>query len=172
MERRFPMKITTTERLVILITVAALAFFAGYYIRGASVRDAIQVETEKMPAVTVLQDTNPSDVPAAADIGWTPAATEEPVQRLNETEGLEPASSTDRSFPDEVPNDGRIDLNTADKETLETLPGIGPVLAERIIEYREKYGRFYSVEEIMSVSGIGEKTYADIADLVKVEVER
>ena len=57
-------------------------------------------------------------------------------------------------------------------EDLETLPGIGPVLAERIIEYRERYGGFQSVEEIMYVSGIGEKTYAKIADLLKVEVER
>ena len=59
-----------------------------------------------------------------------------------------------------------IDINRADSETLEKLPGIGPVLAGRIIEYRRSYGEFSDIEEIMEVSGIGEKIFAKIRDFI------
>ena len=64
--------------------------------------------------------------------------------------------------------DGRIDLNTADQAQLETLPGIGPGLASRILEYRAENGGFESVEELKNVNGIGEVRYSEIADLVTV----
>ena len=63
-----------------------------------------------------------------------------------------------------------IDLNTADQAALETLPGIGPELAARILAYRETVGRFVSKEQIMDVSGIGEKRYAEMEQLITVEV--
>ena len=50
------------------------------------------------------------------------------------------------------------------------LPGIGPELAQRIVEYREGYGPFQTAEEIMLVSGIGEKKYEDMKDRITVEV--
>ena len=56
----------------------------------------------------------------------------------------------------------RININTCTKEELESLPGIGPVLAERIIEYREKNGSFKTIEDITKVSGIGAAIYEDI----------
>ncbi len=58
-----------------------------------------------------------------------------------------------------------IDLNTATKEELEALPRVGPSLAERIIAGRP----YHSIEEIMKVPGIGEKTFAQIKDMIKVE---
>lgn len=61
-----------------------------------------------------------------------------------------------------------VDLNTAEKETLETLPGIGPELAERIVEYRAVHGGFSTAEELMEVSGIGEKTFAGLKDRITV----
>ncbi len=65
---------------------------------------------------------------------------------------------------------GMVNLNTAGKEELETLPGIGPKVAERIVEYREKFGPFKSVEELLEIKGIGPKKLQKIKPLVTVEV--
>ena len=58
----------------------------------------------------------------------------------------------------------RIDLNTADATTLTAIPGIGPALAERILTYRTEHGPFLAIEELMAVSGIGEKVFAGAAN--------
>ncbi|MBM3213953.1 helix-hairpin-helix domain-containing protein [Candidatus Poribacteria bacterium] len=63
----------------------------------------------------------------------------------------------------------RVNLNTADSATLQTLPGIGPVLAERIIAYRKEAGGFHSVDDLIDVRGIGPKTLGKLRDLVTVE---
>ena len=64
--------------------------------------------------------------------------------------------------------DERIDLNTADQAALETLPRIGPALAERIIAWREENGRFQSVDDLLAVPGIGEKLLEAIRDGARV----
>jgi competence protein ComEA len=61
-----------------------------------------------------------------------------------------------------------ININTADLATLETLPGIGPSLAQNIIDYREENGDFSTIEEIMLVPGIGAAKFAAIQDLITV----
>ncbi|WP_435736336.1 ComEA family DNA-binding protein [Cellulosimicrobium sp. PMB13] len=63
---------------------------------------------------------------------------------------------------------GPVDLNTADAAALDGLPGIGPVLAERIVAWRDANGRFTSVDELGEVSGIGPATLTDLRDLVRV----
>ncbi len=65
-------------------------------------------------------------------------------------------------------DDGLVDLNRADAATLETLPGIGPVLAERIVQWRDDVGPFGSVDELTSVSGIGEHVLEGLRDRVTV----
>ena len=67
-----------------------------------------------------------------------------------------------------VASDGRIDINTADRAQLETLPRIGPALAERIIQWREANGRFRSVDDLLAVPGIGEKLLAGLRDAVRI----
>jgi len=62
----------------------------------------------------------------------------------------------------------RLDLNTATVEQLDGLPGVGPVLAQRIVEYRTRNGGFRSVEQLREVTGIGERRYAELKDLVRV----
>jgi competence protein ComEA len=61
-----------------------------------------------------------------------------------------------------------VDLNTATLEQLDGLPGVGPVLAQRIIDWRTEHNRFSSVDELTEVSGIGERTLADLRPLVHV----
>ncbi len=56
-----------------------------------------------------------------------------------------------------------VNLNTADQATLETLPGVGPVTAAAILEWRVQHGAFTSVDELLEVSGIGDATLAEIA---------
>jgi len=62
-----------------------------------------------------------------------------------------------------------LNINTASAAELETLPGIGPVLAERIVSYRQGHGPFAAVEDIMAVSGVGEGIFAQIHDSITVQ---
>ena len=77
-----------------------------------------------------------------------------------------PIEISEEIAPSEYENDGRIDINTADKNALQTLPGIGETLAERIIEYRAENGAFSAPDDIMNVEGIGEAKYTAIKDLI------
>ena len=63
----------------------------------------------------------------------------------------------------------KININTASVEELQTLKGIGPATAKSIILYREEYGAFSAIEEIMNVKRIGEKTFAKIKERITVE---
>jgi len=65
-------------------------------------------------------------------------------------------------------DDGKININTASQTELTDLPGIGNTIASRILQYRQQHGNFRSIEEIMNVSGIGEKRYEAIRELITV----
>ena len=62
----------------------------------------------------------------------------------------------------------KININTATQTQLETLPGIGPSTAIKIINYREQQGKFKSIEDIKNVSGIGDNKFKNIKDLICV----
>ena len=61
-----------------------------------------------------------------------------------------------------------VDLNRATVDQLDTLPGVGPVTAQKILDWREQHGRFSRVDELQEVDGIGPKSYARLAPLVRV----
>jgi len=70
--------------------------------------------------------------------------------------------------PASAPAMAPVNLNTASTAQLETLPGVGRAIAERIVEYREKNGGFKKVEDLMNVRGIGEKSFLNLKPLVTI----
>jgi competence protein ComEA len=74
------------------------------------------------------------------------------------------AAGLSTSAPD--PAGSLVNLNSATEEQLDTLPGVGPVTAQKILDWRSAHGAFSSVDELLEVDGIGEKTLADLAPLV------
>lgn len=65
--------------------------------------------------------------------------------------------------------EGPININTASQSELESLPGIGAVMARRIIEYREKYGSLKRKEDLLNIKGIGPKTFAELKDKITIQ---
>lgn len=108
-------------------------------------------DLEKINLAAFIQDAQKIHVPAIA----APYS-----QRRNITR----APPTSRRH---TPTGGKININTASSQKLETLPGIGPGLAGRIIQYRSKR-KFLSINDIQDVPGIGPKRYAAIKDMITV----
>lgn len=100
-------------------------------------------------------------------------ASEEELMQGGDTASTQSDTSTaaEETSSDEDTEDTLelIDLNHADSETLQQLPGIGPERAEAIIQYREEHGIFVSTDEVMNVPGIGTEIYEQIKDLVTVD---
>jgi len=126
---------------------------------GSRVRDAVQA------AGGLTSDANASTINQAAlledgqsiVIQASTFLDAPPVQRGNPLSvTIEPASTQ------------LIDINTAVVEELEELPDIGPVIAQRIIDYRSSNGPFTTIEEIMKVPGIGQVMFDQIKDLITV----
>ena len=87
------------------------------------------------------------------------------------TEAVLPSSTTTptESIPSGIGKGGRININTASAPLLDTLPGVGPILAQRIVDYRDKNGPFQDVSELSNVEGIGNGTMLKIVDMITVE---
>lgn len=81
----------------------------------------------------------------------------------------ENSSSVSSSDNSSKPQVSTVNINTATKEELDTLPGIGPSKAEAIITYRETVGRFNTIEDIKNVKGIGDKTFQNLKDYITVK---
>ena len=67
-----------------------------------------------------------------------------------------------------IKSGSKININTADKSQLDTLPGVGPALAERIVEYRQTNGGFNDIEELKKVSGFGPSKFEKVKDKVTI----
>ncbi len=90
----------------------------------------------------------------------------EKIYIMTKKEAKKAAKETHESS-DEA-SDGRVNINTATKEELMTLPGIGKLKAEWIITYREQTARFESIEDIMKIDGIKEGVFKKVKDFIKI----
>ena len=92
------------------------------------------------------------------------------VTKIGETPSPQTVSSnTGTTTPNTANNNALININTATKEELKSLNGIGDALSQRIIDFREQHGAFSDIESIKSVSGIGEKKFEGIKDYITVQ---
>jgi len=92
-----------------------------------------------------------------------------PVQQAGQETSLERLSE---ESPVTVATVGRVDINRSSVEELQRLPGIGPILAERIFLYREKNQHFMSIQDIQNVKGIGEKRFARLRPYIRVNQKK
>lgn len=115
-----------------------------------------------------LADGNPQALNLAAPLADGSRVYVPPLQ--NGTSLPEKTGEADR-MPAVADIDGRVNINTATQAELESLPGIGPTLASRIIAYRQEHGAFTRLEDLQKVSGIGEGLFNKIKDLITIEGE-
>ena len=147
----------------------------GVYVNGAVERSGVYYLPEGSRVVDALQAAG-GFLPSADGEGINQAAPLRDGQQLYVPfkgtpvpPGLQPgpppaAQPTGRAAAP-VPS-GPVNLNTAGRDELDTLPGIGPALADRIIEYRQRNGPFQRPEDIKKVSGIGDKVYENLKDRI------
>ncbi len=151
----------TKIRWVLLLSAAAItaAVLIGLYSsRPVQLYQVtVQSEEESVSSQVVEVMPSPTETPSPSSSTSSPAVEED---ELTESES---------SGPQEVLVEKSININTASLEELDLLPGIGPALAQRIIDYRETNNGFYDIEEIMEVSGIGEKTFAKLEPYIIAE---
>jgi competence protein ComEA len=156
----------TSVPIIIYITGAVV--HPGVYSLSpdSRVQDAIQAaggtssdaDLESVNLADFLEDGNQLSIPTKQHVSTSEDALPTPIASRggNETPIL--------------PNPGElININTANQAELESLPGIGPVLAQRIIAYREANGSFASIDDILDVFGIGQSTFEMIKDLIAVK---
>ena len=119
---------------------------------------AADADVERVNLADYLRDAQQVHIPRR---GSTPPPAPTPL-------GGGPAAGS-RAGPGVAVSGGLVNVNTATQAELDTLPGIGPAYAERIIAYREAHGGFQRLEELLEVSGIGPARYAQIQDLVTID---
>ena len=128
--------------------------------RNSRVQDAIEkaggltddADDQTINLAALLEDGQQIHIPAK-------------IQSWSSGESMEGGNPPGRSPTSENP---LININTAKLDSLETLPGIGPIIAKEIIDYRENEGNFLSIEEIQKVPRIGPTVYENIKDLITV----
>lgn len=159
---------TATPAPVRVYITGAVANSDVYFLpAGSIIKDAVdaaggftaEADREHINQALELQDQQQIHVPRQDE--------ESPPPPVQGGAVVSAAASDDGSSSGSKPGE-LVNLNTATVEELDSLPGVGPAIAQRIIEYREGVGGFSSIDEITQVSGIGTATFEKIKQLIAV----
>lgn len=159
--------------ILLALTLAFSAFIAGFYVGQNTGGPDVYISGFKDtigPTVrntTPTQPTQPTTLPTQPTTSATQPTTQ-PTQPATDPTQATQAPTSPSTAPVTLEDICPININTATQEELELLPGIGPKKAEAIIQYREEIGGYICVEELLEVSGIGEKTLAKILEYITV----
>lgn len=154
---------------VVVVHVVGAVQQAGVVSLGAGSRVSVAIDRAGgATAEADLARLNLARVVVDGERLYVPKVGETEVPAALDDAGAAPGAGTGGAAGGSDDGDAVVDLNSADQAALETLPGIGPSLAGRILEWREEHGRFVSVEDLLDVSGIGDGRFADLRDRVRV----
>ena len=141
---------------------------------GARIIDAInaaggkteEADLSKVNLAYIIEDGVQIYIPSISETSKIGENNEEEIKYIREDagEGIILASASEEIDTKQV----KVNINTANLEKLQTLPGIGESTAKKIIEYREQNGKFSKIEDIKNVSGIGESKYNTLKDNITV----
>lgn len=152
--------------LLLLVTALFSSFLIGVFVGRNIGRSDVKLsqydKTEQNTAITETTDVSETTIVTMSVTVTETAATTETTSEAE----TEPITVPEATVANETR--GKININTATAEDLMLLPGIGEVLAQRILDYRKENGRYSSIGELINVRGIGEKTLNKISDYITV----
>ena len=177
------MRLRRLELAVIALTLAFICFMGGYFTGRKGAVNVVTVASQKSENQLVTEAGAPASLKApeepnssSAKSGIASTGTADATDKTGiTTDGgkVEDVGKTETEQVTEIVDvpkggDGRININLASQSELMDLPGIGSVLASRIVDYRRQHGDFSRIEDLRKVSGIGEKRYEALRDGITV----
>lgn len=135
------------EKILIIVALtlcAGILFYNAFFIPQISIPSVIYVDANEN------DERSESSIPS--------------IESENDSNSNNHSDGTENSQNKSAESSLKVNINTATAEELEKLDGIGPAIAQRIVEYRNTNGKFLSTDEIKNVSGIGEKTFEKFKD--------
>ncbi len=154
----------TATPVAIIVEVRGAIKQPGVYTLplGSRVQDALALAGDALDTA----DTRPLNLARKLNDGeqlYVPARGETPAAPIPATGKTSPTAAAPKTAP------SKINLNTATLAELDTLPGIGPAIAQRILDYRAQNGEFKKIEDVKKVRGIGDAMFEQIKDLITTQ---